>query len=211
MRTFWVGLGGTIAIAITLVFTGIAANAAKQAAEIAEMALTDLERPYVVARFTRSGLIINESGQIGIESPFIMQFVNLGRTPALLFGLFLNFDRTSGTAMPYPLDPLAQTGPPMVVGSVSADGWPFEIKENMMERFGGDVLTHNARHLYGFFCLGHLRYSDIFGNTFILGFCAKFNAMTNEFVLFGDTKFNYTRQETWAKRNRRHRRNAEQT
>ncbi len=53
-RTFWVGVAGTIAVAVTLIFTAKAADAAKlgaeaakRAAEVAESALVTAERAYV--------------------------------------------------------------------------------------------------------------------------------------------------------------------
>jgi hypothetical protein len=46
-----------------------------------------------------------------------------------------------------------------------------------------------------YFC-GYVRYMDLFIKRYILGFCAMYDFHTGRFVLMGDDRYNYDREET---------------
>jgi len=46
-----------------------------------------------------------------------------------------------------------------------------------------------------FFC-GYVRYMDFFNKRYILGFCAMYDLHSGRFVLMGDDRYNYDREET---------------
>jgi len=88
------------------------ASAAHRAAEVAERALVELERPYVFVRFGEPGFEIRTVETPGTDElklvsryngRFQMRFVNFGRSPAILTELLDTYDRVAGlAAMPYP-------------------------------------------------------------------------------------------------------------
>jgi hypothetical protein len=47
----------------------------------------------------------------------------------------------------------------------------------------------------GIFFMGFVRYTDIFGNRYISGFCFLFSHEDNRFVLAGGSAYNYRRRE----------------
>jgi hypothetical protein len=63
-----------------------------------------------------------------------------------------------------------------------------------------EFLKPNTIKTRTLFCLGHLRYEDIFGNRYILGFCGVLDPLQDNFVLRGDERYNYSRREMEAKR-----------
>jgi hypothetical protein len=174
-----------------------AANAAVKSANVSERALVELERPYVAVQFTKPGLHAYEDGQMRHDGHFRLNVVNYGRTPAILTELLDTYPTEAGTALPYPLgEPLK--GPELPAGTFSAKDGPFEISKNSMEVYDDRVFQPQSFKRFGFWTVGFVRYADIFGNVFVLGYCGKFDPLANRFVLFGGDGLNFTRQEVWA-------------
>ena len=203
---FWASVAGIVFIVGTLWFTKRAADAALKAADVAERALVDLERPHVFVRFTNPGMEVREINRPLSEGgdevilasrysgPLTIEFVNFGRTPAILTELFDVYDPTSGkAAMPYALDPETQRGKPLPFGSVSANGDPHVISKNTSQAFGGRLLKPSDLIDNRFFCLGLLRYRDIMGGEYILGYCAYYDWEAGRFITEGGDAYNVER------------------
>jgi len=176
-----------------------------RSARVAERALTELERPYVFVKFGRPGLVVRQISRNtddgGIETKphslysgeIEIHFSNYGRSPAILTELLDVYDPTSGkTAMPYALSPETQRGRPLPGGTAIAPGKKYTLRKNPSEAFkqelGGASLVDNR-----FFCLGILRYQDIFGSEYALGYCGYFDWERAAFVLEGDSAYNFTK------------------
>jgi hypothetical protein len=187
--------------------------ATKRTANIAERALTELERPFLGVEVLQSGLSFTETGTVTSPiSDFKYQFVNYGRTPARLTELVETWpvikrinekeggSRYSYTSvLPNPIDPTRQSGRKLPFGVVVSSGKPFLLTANAFAVI--DIQNLAVRpwfHGTGsdlYFC-GYVRYTDIFNKRYIFGFCAIFDYNSRHFVLMGDDRYNYNREES---------------
>jgi len=200
--TFWL-MVLTSLLTIGLWFaTWANASATNRSASIAERALVDLERPYVFVRFGDPGLEMREiqlpDKGVEFHSRYNgwteLLFSNYGRSPAILKDALIVFDRTAGRhAMPYAIDPVAQTGPAFPSGTISANGEPHKMTWAPYSVYGHESLEADSLTTDRFFCLGYLRYEDVLGGRYVLGFCAYFE--WDRFILEGGPEFNYFRTE----------------
>ncbi len=182
----------------------------RRSADIAERALTELERPFITVEVLQSGLTFTASGTVTSPiSDFKYQFVNHGRTPAQLIELVESWpvvDRIRHptnsnkfqSVQPPPIDPKTQRGRQLPFGVVVSQNKPFELSANAVAVI--DIQHVNVRpffHSLGsdlYFC-GYVRYQDIFDKRYIFGFCAVYDFIGRRFVLMGDSRYNYTRRE----------------
>jgi hypothetical protein len=136
------------------------------------------------------------TGQMHYFGDFSLEFVNHGRSPAFLMELLDTYPTEAKGAFPYPLgEPLRGKGLPE--GTISAPGAPFSITKKTLQVYD-KILEPNAWQEYGFFTVGFLRYGDIFGNVYVLGYCGLYDPLGERFVLYGGDKLNFTLQEKWA-------------
>jgi hypothetical protein len=187
-------------------------GANNRSARIAERALTELERPFLGVEVLQSGLSFTETGTVTSPiSDFKYQFVNYGRTPARLTELVETWpvikrinekedgSRYSYTSvLPDPIDPTRQSGRKLPFGVVVSSGKPYPLTANAFTVIDIQNLTVQPwYHGTGsdlYFC-GYVRYTDIFNKRYILGFCAIFDYTSRHFVLMGDDRYNYNREE----------------
>ena len=187
--------------------------ATKRSANIAERALTELERPFLGVEVLQSGLSFTETGAVTSPvSEFKYQFINYGRTPARLTELVETWpivnrinESEDGTkyrytsVLPDPIDPTRQPGRTLPYGVVVSSDKPYPFSANAMVVI--DVQNLAVRpwfHGEGndlYFC-GYVRYIDIFNKRYILGFCAMYDFLSGRFVLMGDDRYNYNREES---------------
>jgi hypothetical protein len=81
----WLGGVGFVAVIGSLIFTALAAFAATRQAKIAEVAFTNLERPYVFVFGVHKFSTIDPKGAISAHAPTILYSVaNYGKTPAIV-------------------------------------------------------------------------------------------------------------------------------
>jgi len=181
-----------------------------RSAEIAERALTELERPFITVEVLQSGLTFTANGTITSPiSDFKYQFVNHGRTPAQLIELVESWpivDRIQHptdpnkfqSVQPPPIDPKAQGARRLPFGVVVSKDRPFELSANAIAVI--DIQRVTVRpffHSLGsdlYFC-GYVRYQDIFDKRYIFGFCAVYDFIGRRFLLMGDSRYNYTHRE----------------
>jgi hypothetical protein len=162
-----------------------------------ERALTELERPQVFVEIVESGIKADSSGLMSTATgkQFEYRFVNYGRTAAQLIELRTAFPIEASPAMAYPVDP-SQGGRKVPVGAVSGPDKPYRETENLMAVCDvSRLIAPDAWQKDRLYFIGWVRYSDIFHNIYITGFCSVFDPLGNRFVLIGDERYNYTRNE----------------
>ncbi len=182
-----------------------AAKAGRDSADIARRALTELEQPFLVFSVKNTGLFVDIRGVVSPNEFLVSHFENIGRTPAVLIehcDNVLVVERKQ--CWPTPIDPNAP-----VVGLAHHTTFPvgmavgaqlnYTVKENMIRKpledphwSGFAKSSGNRDHL---FVYGFIRYRDIFGSRYIMGYCSIFDVIRNRFVPMGDTKYNYFRKE----------------
>jgi hypothetical protein len=195
-----IGLG---IVAVSLWFAGIGAFAARDAARTSIKqgdAIIRAERPFVFVKVTKPGLKFAENGMIIPETDGRLQFefVNYGRTPALLEEFMEAYPVVEGiTDAPVPVDPMKSRGRMLPVGTVAATGAPYTLRTKLFTQAPDirKMLDKDAWKLRRIFFQGFIRYSDAFGNYYITGFLEAFSPIHGEWALRGDEKHNYSRQE----------------
>jgi TIR domain len=174
--------------------------------------VTELERPFLGVEVLQSGLKFTETGTVTSISEFKYQFINYGRTAARLTELVetwpvvkrINEKEDGGrysytSILPDPIDPTKQRGRTLPYGVVVSSDRPYQLSENPLAVI--DVQNLAVRpwfHGEGndlYFC-GYVRYMDFFNKRYILGFCAMYDLHSGRFVLMGDDRYNYDREET---------------
>lgn len=171
------------------------ADAALRSATVAESALTNLERPYVFRwttghPFTTPGYTQHPgAGYYDVAC----DFVNRGRTPALVKEIKITFQVTEVGEFPILIDPNKLRGfgvPPTRVISGNAERFnelvPYEVNSRLQGILEGKLWVY---------LLGFMRYEDVFGGRHILGFCSRYHPHRGDFVLEGDLRYNYTKDE----------------
>jgi hypothetical protein len=189
------------------------ANIAERSANIAERALTELERPFLGVEVLQHGLSFTKTGTVTSPvSEFKYQFINYGRTPARLTELVETWsvvnrinENEDGTkyrytsVLPDPIDPTRRRGRTLPYGIVVSSGKPYPFSANAMVVIDvQDLAVRPSFHGEGndlYFC-GYVRYTDIFNKRYILGFCAMYDVVSGRFVLMGDDRYNYNREES---------------
>jgi TIR domain-containing protein len=175
--------------------------------------VTELERPFLGVEVLQSGLSFTVTGTVTSSiSEFKYQFINYGRTPARLTELVETWpivnrinESEDGTkyrytsVLPDPIDPTRQRGRTFPYGVVVSSDRPYQLSANPLAVI--DVQSLAVRpwfHGEGndlYFC-GYVRYMDMFDKRYILGFCTMYDFRSGRFVLMGDDRYNYDREET---------------
>ena len=130
------------------------------------------------------------AGELTPHGQFVFECVNLGRTPADLLDIRDDIVECEREQWPDPVIPVQnpRTLPP---GTVASADRPYVFRINLRERV--NVYVDNDKNL---FFIGYVRYADVFGGTYLTGFCAIFDRIGMRFVLRGDHRYNYTRKES---------------
>lgn len=208
----WVAIfTGVLTLATILMWRATKDNAmaARLAAEVAGRALTELERPYLFIKFGYPGFEFRIGNQLNpesgnVESAFVsrydktieIMFVNFGRTPAIITEICDDYKRIAGvSAMPNAINPDTRRGELLPIGNASVNGSPYSFQKDAFEAFERRKLDADALLVDRFFCLGHVRYKDIFGGEYILGYCGRFDPVSGKFIPEGGDGYNYTRTE----------------
>jgi hypothetical protein len=164
---------------------------------IAERALTELEAPFVFVKINEPGLKIQD----GAVSFGWLKWcvVNYGRTPASLLEVFQDVQSIERDHSPLPINPAEQQGHELPYGVIAPPngGQSHDFPAIAIGPFlqnpgapGQPFSTHSA------FFLGFVRYSDIFRNRFILGFCFLFDIGSRTWIRILGDEYNYCRKES---------------
>jgi hypothetical protein len=177
----------------TVLVTKDVANATEKTAAVAEKALTQLEAPVVFVKITQNGLKI-EGNQVSLGE-LVFCFVNHGRTPAHITEFYEAIrPHERGTGMPQPIDASnddASVMPPWGVVAPPNDA-SHEFRHNLLPAlFTGmqDALLDPNKSVL--FFMGYVKYVDIFGGRYTVGFCFIFDATFDRWVLAGGAGYNY--------------------
>jgi hypothetical protein len=167
---------------------------ARRSARIAERALTELEAPFVFVDITLPGIGVRPDGGVN-WGPLQWNVVNYGRTPASLLETLGEIRIIAFEQTPDPIRPVDHPGQQLPYGVVAPpNGGRAERGFNPAAAVftqtgppGRPFTTHSP------FFLGFVRYEDIFGKTFILGFCFIFERHSGTWVRMLGDDYNYCR------------------
>lgn len=190
------GVSAFVLLSITGVSMLVAlrsAKAAQRSAIIAERALTEMERPYVVLDSRNmEGVSLGDENQLLFASSLKFSFINHGRSPAILTAICFEPAESwqVGGELPSVLKVDASKASPLPSGVAIAAGGSLSWKApfNSMD-FAIRPTDGKGPHLYH---RGFLLYSDLLGAKFVTGFCVLWHR--GEFVLAGDEAHNYVRK-----------------
>jgi hypothetical protein len=156
-----------------------AAEAAMKAARISEIALESAETPYLYP------IVRQFSKEDGDGSPFSYAFENFGRSPAIVREIYDGSIVSRGlpAVIGFP-PPQSNLGKTHIVAAGKCSPW-----RNMGIPTVGDT---NA----AIWLIGQVRYSDVFGNQFLSGFCFALNSVSLAFTAYGGVGYNYRRKLT---------------
>jgi hypothetical protein len=132
-------------------------------------------------------------------------FENIGRTPAILIEHMDGVVIVAPRHFPVPINP----DDPPAFGAARHSKFPtgvaigpqlhYEVRENMlpkpMEEDAWYEAAENNGRRHGIFIHGFMKYADIFGGKYVMGYCAFFDLVGNRFVLLGGPEHNYFRKE----------------
>jgi len=178
-----------------LTLLGLAATIyyTRKTAVVAERALTELERPFVYVEMpTNSFESVNEGRSTTFEKMFLI-CTNRGRTPAEL----LDFEELTPELEkgmwpePIKINTGNRTLPP---GCVSSEGAPYPLKLEFIKRWENSMTRGKLGIDTNQFILGYVRYRDIFGAQYVVGFCGIYDIVGRRFVLRGDENYNYAKR-----------------
>lgn len=193
------------AAAWTAIFTGFLTVstvalwlATHRAAVIAQSALTDLERPFIYAEVSQFDY--SETHRSGTDFSVTLgtaelSLLNCGRTAAILKRLEWRVRTARRGGIPDPIDPRVVGGRELPAGIVSYNGAPFSETENLLLRFSEETKKALALGHETVWIIGFVRYESIFGLNYICGFSLARDRLTNNFVLRGGNRYNYSRSE----------------
>jgi hypothetical protein len=192
--------------------TSLLWRANNRSAAIAERALTELERPFITLEILDLGIPLTGNGTAASPtSKFKYRFVNHGRTPARIIEQVRAWpiiDRVNEiedeksnrytSVLPEPIDPMTQPGETLPFGAVVSRENPYLMSIDANPSI--DIARLSLRPFFHgsgndlYFC-GYIRFVDIFEHRYIFGFCAMYDFRDHRFILRGDERYNYTRQE----------------
>jgi hypothetical protein len=175
-------------------------KANNRSAGTAERALTELEAPFIVVQINDPGILFPNVQDVSF-SELKFCFANYGRTPANILEFTENITTIDvGTSLPAPIDPLTERGSLMPYGVVALPngGATQEFKTPVVVDFfenGEDDGFLHAPVTKSAYFRGYVRYSNIFGNTYVVGFQFRFDITGGRWLLMGNEKHNYCRRE----------------
>jgi hypothetical protein len=173
------------------------AEAARQSADIARRALTELERPYIVVRVPIADIKINEIGNYSSFGHPRWEVCNYGRTPAILVDRITRWKVEVDGNLPYATDPNTAKGFPFPEGCLASRETPYFENHNYFIDLDGyqDIYGARAGHRHQIWFFGYLRYRDILGGVYVNGFALVYDHVGERFVHIGPPSHNYTRVE----------------
>lgn len=176
--------------------TRVAANAARDAAKIAERSLTDLERAYLFfGEVTDPGFAPARDGNsLEIRTGRKYFIINHGKTPAILTEVLerdVRLDWSPNFALPVPIDSSKERGQtlPNGIGVGAGLKHEFVYEFPVMSYIG---VIHRSQEL---FFMGYVRYTDIFKRRHRTGFCLHYDISSESFRAVGGDDYNYTTDE----------------
>jgi hypothetical protein len=163
---------------------------------ISERALTELEAPFVSIKINTPGLEIKgNSISFGLLKWCV---VNYGRTPATILEVFQDTQAVKiGNGYPPVIEPQKIRGhlqPYGVIAPPNGQSQDFPFIPLHIKGDFRNVAPPPISEITPFF-VGFVRYSDIFKNRFILGFCFVFDRDASQWLLAGGDEHNYCRKE----------------
>jgi hypothetical protein len=173
-------------------------RAAETSAKIAERALTELEAPFLAINIKNTGIEWHTTQPI-LFGDLIFTIANYGRTPAHILELVEGVLPVKiGGGQPPVLDSSKVRGNPMPYGVIAPpndETQEFKTIPNIYFYEGSEPGIFAKEVTQKAFFRGFVRYRDIFGGHYVLGFCFIFDPDGDRWVLLGNEDHNYCRKE----------------
>lgn len=178
--------------------------AAMKSAKTAELALVNLERPYVFIDFGSTGFIDGAvrtgSGRIHVtfRTTYYMvpfSFRNYGKTAGVLKELYARFVATPKGELPLHIDRRSVTGDLLASGWTVLGADPAIFRRDLADDVGLDRMAAILEGKQDLHLIGFIRYQDLFGRMHVTGFCGTWDEYTNRHVLRGDERYCYFADE----------------
>jgi hypothetical protein len=189
--TFWL----VIATAVLGLIGAAQGYFTYRSVKVSESALKELERPYVFRWHTSHNFknLVNTQGKANRD--LACNFVNRGRTPAMPIEFLMILKTVPNGQMPAAIRPTEIKGIPIPITRVIADAEErFSIDDVLTEVSLSDI-SSALQGTTALFLIGFMRYTDIFKGKHLLGFCGKYHPPSERFVIEGDERYNYTKDE----------------
>lgn len=184
----------------TLQETRKTAESAIEGTRVAQRALTVLEVPYVSAKVLDSGIVPNGEGTdryLELERGVRFCFANYGRTPAFLTEQksVLKICKKGDLPPSVPPNQGGKAYPFGVIVGGNAESQPstrkfddfLDEEELMMVKHGIDD--------FDLFLIGFVKFSDIFGSQYTVGFCMRYEVEEGRFFVAGGHHYNYSHKQ----------------
>jgi len=169
----------------------VSAEAAREAADVARLALESAETPYLVPVVRPYEKGVDPDPPSPANDPLVsLRFENCGRSPATVLEIryeTLGSDRTPDPACFPPAQINTRHSYILPQGRESNPVW-FNVG-----RFGGWLPSD---HYQVAWINGHVRYADVFGNQFLTGFCYYRNGWGHHWNAQGGPEHNFRRKLT---------------
>jgi hypothetical protein len=177
--------------------------AAEKSAGIAERALIELEAPFLSIDIYEPGIHWGKERRVTFDDlKFVI--VNYGRTPAHILELTDSVEQVPIDAgLPSVLDPGKKHGNPLPYGVIAPPNLQTQEFKTItnIDFFAGSSGSVFADRTQNAFFRGLVRYKDIFGKYYVLGFCFLLDIKENRWVLMGGAEHNYCRKDESASEN----------
>lgn len=179
--------------------------ATRKSTAISQRALTELEAPFLNVQISKPGL--NLKGRTVAFGQLKWRVVNYGRTPATILEIFDTIRQVEqGHGYAPPIDLLKEHGNLMPYGVIAApnggrtEDFPYMAIADLLAE-PGTLVALDHRNI---FFLGYIKYADIFGSRFVLGFSFLFDRYGQRWILAGEGRYNYCQPDTGAQAPGRH-------
>lgn len=190
--TFWLVIfTGVLAFSTVGLYrsTKDAALGALKAANVAEMALIGLERPYLYVQITRESGLMEWAGEACIEC-FEYSVSNCGRTPAILKSIAKEFADVPCGSWPDAITRDNVRHFPEGIVIASAGNTIYVGTPPKRTGVGNDVRDGIKDMLF----YGLIHYADFIGGEYVNGFCFRFTGKSGHFLRSGGEKYNYNKK-----------------
>lgn len=188
---------------VLTVATGALWRETRRSAIRGEAAQRALERPQIFVSVGAPGLAENNRAMtVDFGNDFELIVSNYGRTVASITEMRLTFDHRIGrqnTDVPPPINPAIREGEgwdELPTGIISAPDRPFRPTRALFHILDQDVWSADVVDVH-VWCIGWVRYIDVFNHRYITGFCFAFDRAGGRWVARGNNRdYNYSREET---------------
>lgn len=174
-------------------------RAISRQADIAEQALIAVERPFVVAEIVDPGLEIrwieDLNKHVFSGKALELRLMNVGNTPAFLARLEYNISAAPKGGIISPIDPRSVGGRELPAALAVTKDIPFREHTLLNAVLTMEQKDDVANFRASIWICGFVRYDDLLGGHYIMGFAQVYDPIGMRFIARGGHRYNYARKE----------------